>query len=158
MSRGSATYEEEPGYWQNFFKPWYASYKESAYRVGMVHKVHLRHPEFESHDLGFHNKALTQRRGKARLYQNPFTIEYPRECCKVLSKYYDCRMGHGVHDITEDVPQCNGHKAEIFEDCPHWVLENMALKKRFFARAKTIDNETYRQAMVVSDYVKQDAK
>jgi len=38
------------------------------------------------------------------------------------------------------------------EVCPDHVLEGLREKKKWFARAETIDNETYRRAMQVSDY------
>ena len=71
-----------------------------------------------------------------------------------MYKYYECRKDKGVHSIVDDVPQCNSKKEAIFEDCPHWVLENIALKKRFYKRAEAIDTETYRRAMEISDYTK----
>ena len=46
----------------------------------------------------------------------------------------------------------NDKKAAVFEDCPHWVLENLAYKKKFFKRAEMIDRITYERAMEVSDY------
>ena len=38
------------------------------------------------------------------------------------------------------------------EVCPDHVLEGLREKKKWFARAETIDNETYRRAMQVSDF------
>ena len=40
----------------------------------------------------------------------------------------------------------------IMEVCPDHVLEGLREKKKWFARAEVIDNETYRRAMQVSDY------
>lgn len=81
-------------------------------------------------------------------------MPYPRECAKLVSKYYECRRDFNAFSLTEDVPQCSGSKAHVFEGCPHWVLENLALKRKFFKRAEQIDFETYKRAMVVSDYNK----
>ena len=40
----------------------------------------------------------------------------------------------------------------IMEICPDHVLEGLREKKKWFARAEVIDNETYRRAMQVGDY------
>ena len=40
----------------------------------------------------------------------------------------------------------------IMEVCPDHVLEGLREKKKWYARAETIDNETYRRAMQVSEY------
>ena len=38
------------------------------------------------------------------------------------------------------------------EVCPEHVLEGLREKKKWYARAEVIDNETYKRAMTVSDY------
>merc|ERR1719272_2802072 len=38
------------------------------------------------------------------------------------------------------------------EVCPEHVLEGPREKKKWFLRAESIDNETYKRAMEVSDY------
>ncbi len=38
------------------------------------------------------------------------------------------------------------------EICPDHILDGLKEKKKWFARAEVIDNETYRRAMQVSDY------
>jgi hypothetical protein len=40
------------------------------------------------------------------------------------------------------------------EVCPEHVLEGLREKKKWYMRAKLIDNDTYRRAMEVSDYNK----
>jgi hypothetical protein len=40
------------------------------------------------------------------------------------------------------------------EVCPDHVLEGLKEKKKWYLRAETIDNETYKRAMVVGDYNK----
>ena len=40
----------------------------------------------------------------------------------------------------------------IMEVCPDHILEGLREKKKWYARAEVIDNETYRRAMQVSDY------
>jgi|Transcript_15933 hypothetical protein len=91
-------------------------------------------------------------RERSRLYLPPEGMKYPRECAKFVSRYMDCRSDNGERGLTNPVPACDSRKAEIFEQCPHWVLENMKLKKKVFKRYEEIDNETYRRAMEISDY------
>ena len=43
-------------------------------------------------------------------------------------------------------------KLSIMEVCPDHILEGLKEKKKWFARAETIDNETYKRAMKVGDY------
>lgn len=86
------------------------------------------------------------------MYLPPYAMNYPRECAKFVRKYSDCRKDHEEYGYTKPVPACDSRKAEIFEQCPHWVLENMKLKKKVFKRYEDIDNETYRRVMEVSDY------
>ena len=40
------------------------------------------------------------------------------------------------------------------EVCPDHVLEGLREKKKWYARAEVIDNQTYKRAMTVSDYNK----
>ena len=152
--RGSSIFEEEPSYWGNSFKFWYSRYQNSHYRVGMVHRSHFGRPDFEEHNISYDVPFGSKNRRKSRVYNSPYTVNYPRECNKQLYKYRECRKEQGVFSIVDDVPQCNDKKEAIFNDCPHWVLENLALKKRFYKRAELIDTETYQRAMEVSDYNK----
>mmetsp|Transcript_4442 Transcript_4442/g.6704 ORF Transcript_4442/g.6704 Transcript_4442/m.6704 type:complete len:154 (+) Transcript_4442:26-487(+) len=147
-------WESEPSYSENNFKFWYTNYKDSKFRQGMVRREHFDHPEVDSHDFSHETKAPSQFRKHARLYKQPYDVPYPRECSKQISKLAFCKHNYNVYSPADDVPQCNHWKNLIFEDCPHWVLENLALKKRFAKRAESIDNLTYRRAMEVSDYNK----
>lgn len=144
--------EPEPSYWDNSFKLWWNTYKDSKFRQGMVHYSHFTRPELDTHDLSHATKAPSQHRQSARLYCHPYDMPYPRECAKSVDKLVRCKWDYSVHSIADDAPQCNNAKYEVFDQCPHWVLENLALKKRFYKRAETIDRLTYRRAMEVSDY------
>jgi hypothetical protein len=151
MPRG--VFDKEPEYWDNAFKLNYASYQPSKIRLGTIHKSHIT-PELDSHDLKFDTKMPSTKKGKSRIYAQPFGLPYPRECGKPVSKYFGCRRAYGVYSPVDDVPQCSSFKEAVFDQCPHWVLENLALKRRFYRRAEQIDNETYQRAMQVSDYNK----
>ena len=69
----------------------------------------------------------------------------PRGCQREISKYQKCKETNGA-------PQCHNAKLSIMEVCPNHVLEGLREKKKWYLRAETIDNETYRRAMQVSDY------
>ena len=145
---------EEPNYWDNAFKLWHTHYKPSKIRQGMAHATHFGRPEIDSHDLGYETKAPSQHRGESRLYRDPHVMPYPRECAKEIDKYRRCRWDFKVYSYADDAPQCNDLKDMLFDACPHWVLENLALKKRLAKRYELVDNITYRRAMEVSDYNK----
>ena len=143
---------QEPSYWTTAFRPFFTSYSESDYRTAPIDRSHYI-DEIDDHD--FRDETRLSIRMGARLYKAPYTINYPRECAKFIDKYYACRKELGIYSIVEDSPaQCNSKKAAIFEECPHWVIENMAAKRKFYKRAEMIDNLTYQRAMEVSDYNK----
>jgi hypothetical protein len=144
---------QETSYWGSL-KLWFGSYKDSDYRQGRIEREHYM-DEIESHDFVVENSVMSNRFG-TRLYKDPSQgIPFPRECAKFVGRYYDCRRDFGVHSIADQAPQeCTGKKAEMFDECPHWVLENLAAKRKFYKRAEEIDRLTYMRAMEVSDYNK----
>ena len=108
--------------------------------------------DIDDYNLLVEESRMSDKR-TARLYAQPYGMRYPRECGKFVSKLYQCRESCGVFSIADDTPaECNKIKAEIFEECPHWVIENIAFKKKFYRRAEKIDKLTYERAMRVSDY------
>ena len=145
--------QEEPSYWSNAFKPWFGWYKETDYRSGSIKREHYM-DDIDDHDFPLENSNMQYKMG-SRIYKEPFGMIYPRECAKFVGKYFDCRKEYGIYSIVDDAPpQCNGKKAAIFEECPHWVIENMAAKRKFYKRAEHIDRLTYQRAMEVSDFNK----
>jgi hypothetical protein len=71
--------------------------------------------------------------------------EMPRGCAREVRKYKMC--------AAENSPEkCFNEKISIMEVCPDHVLSGMRERKKWYLRAKTIDNSTYRRAMSVSDY------
>ena len=71
----------------------------------------------------------------------------PRGCFKEIRKYQLCAA-------KKDSEQCLSDKISIMEVCPDHILEGLKEKKKWYLRAETIDNETYKRAMVVGDYNK----
>jgi hypothetical protein len=138
----------------NRFKLWYTSYSDTDTRVGVHDRLHFSN-DIDDQDFEIENSLMSNRMG-ARLYSNPSEWGlYPRECAKLVGRYFDCRDEHGVVSVADDAPsQCNGQKAVLFDGCPHWVLQNLAFKKKFMKRAELIDKLTYDRAMQVSDFNK----
>ena len=143
---------QDQGYWSSAFKLWDTHYENNQWRKGLYDKKHFL-GEVDNHDNPSENSALSNH-ANSRRYLDPFEgIPYPRECAKVVGRYFECRVNHGVISPADSAPaQCNDKKAAVFEDCPHWVLENLAYKRKFFKRAEIIDRLTYERAMEVSDY------
>jgi hypothetical protein len=69
----------------------------------------------------------------------------PRGCVKEIKKYQQCAN-------AKSQEACINDKISIMEVCPDHVLEGLREKKKWYLRAESIDNETYRRAMEVSDY------
>jgi len=69
----------------------------------------------------------------------------PRGCYKEIRKYQIC-------EAAKSSAECINDKISIMEVCPEHVLEGLREKKKWFLRAESIDNETYKRAMEVSDY------
>mmetsp|Transcript_36706 Transcript_36706/g.41787 ORF Transcript_36706/g.41787 Transcript_36706/m.41787 type:complete len:213 (+) Transcript_36706:57-695(+) len=72
-------------------------------------------------------------------------IRYPRACIREMRKFESCERKNGA-------ASCDAQKENIVAICPNWALDNMKDKKKWVARAESIDNATYRRAMEVSDY------
>lgn len=145
---------QDQSYWSSAFKLTESMYGRNDWRNGPVSR-RFTNSTIDTHDFVKEFSTMSSR-GYARILKNPQDgIEYPRECAKHVMRYYDCRNELGVTSIVDPSPlQCNNNKAKIFEECPHWVIENMAYKRKYFKRAEEIDRLTYQRAMEVSDYNK----
>lgn len=71
--------------------------------------------------------------------------QLPRGCLKEVRKYQMCAE-------KENKDACIAEKISIMEVCPEHSLEGLKEKKKWYLRAESIDNETYKRAMTVSDY------
>lgn len=71
----------------------------------------------------------------------------PKGCYREIRKYQACSASQGKE-------ACLNEKISIMEVCPDHVLEGLREKRKWMLRAETIDNETYKRAMTVSDYNK----
>lgn len=70
----------------------------------------------------------------------------PKGCNREIIKYAQCR--------EEEKGNCMEQKINIVEICPKYVLEQLRETKKVMMKATVIDNQTYRNAMQVSDYNK----
>ena len=73
--------------------------------------------------------------------------EIPRGCYREIRKYQSCAGDKGAAN-------CANEKISIMEVCPDHVLEGLRERRKWFLRAETIDNQTYKRAMTVSDFNK----
>lgn len=71
----------------------------------------------------------------------------PKGCYREIRKYQACAASAGKD-------ACFNDKLSIMEVCPDHVLEGLREKRKWYLRAETIDNQTYKRAMQVSEYNK----
>ena len=71
----------------------------------------------------------------------------PKGCLREIRRFQAC-----ASDSSQNASACQDKKLSIMEVCPNHILEGLAEKKKWYARAEVIDNETYRRAMEVSDF------
>lgn len=113
------------------------------------------HRHYQAHDDWYpdrKNKTLGTRAGGFNnpnrqaskfLTLQPHTI--PRGCYREIKKYQHCAA-------EKNKERCLNEKVSIMEVCPDHILEGLREKRKWFLRAESIDNQTYKRAMRVSDY------
>ena len=114
------------------------------------------HKQYQAHDDWVPDrkaKTLGTRQGghcnpimKNSKFMTLVPNQIPRGCYREIRKFQACTSANGAAEV------CEGQKLSIMEVCPDHILEGLREKKKWFARAEVIDNETYRRAMQVSDY------
>lgn len=115
------------------------------------------HRHYQTHDEWYpdrKNKSLGFKQGGFcdRTMRNPKYItlkrdQAPRGCAKEIRKYHLCKEKNGSE-------ACFNDKISIMEVCPEHILSSLREQKKWYLRAKAIDNQTYRRGMTVSDYNK----
>ncbi|CAI2376796.1 unnamed protein product [Moneuplotes crassus] len=115
------------------------------------------HRHYQSHDEWYpdrKNKSLGFKQGGFMdpTARNPkgltFVREnFPRGCVREIRKYHHCKENN-------EKGECFNQKISIMEVCPDHILEAMREQKKWYLRAKSIDNQTYRRAMTISDFNK----
>jgi len=113
------------------------------------------HRHYQAHDDWYpdtKNRTLGHKAGgecspnmKNSKYMTLVPNFIPRGCYKEIRKYQLCTE-------KSDKEACVQDKISIMEVCPDHILEGLREKKKHYLRAESIDNETYKRAMVVGDY------
>jgi hypothetical protein len=71
----------------------------------------------------------------------------PKGCYREIQKYQSCTAENSKGE-------CVNQKISIMEVCPQHVLEGLRERRKWWLRAESIDNVTYKRAMEVSEYNK----
>ena len=138
--------------------PWYLGsvpqfnwlYGSLDYSFDKYHKQYQAHddwvPDRKAKTLGTRQGGHCQPVMKNSKFMTLIPNMIPRGCFREIRKFQACQSS------GKDAKTCHAQKLSIMEVCPDHVLELLREKKKWFARAEVIDNETYRRAMQVSDY------
>jgi len=136
----------------------FGQYPQHSWLYGNLdYSYNKYHRHYQAHDEWYpdrKNKSLGFKQGgyMDKTLRNPksltFTAEaIPRGCAREVRKYHQCKE-------NPENGECFNQKISIMEVCPDHILEAFREKKKWYLRAKSIDNQTYRRAMAVSDYNK----
>lgn len=127
-------------------------YGNLDYSYNKYHRHYQAHddwyPDRKNKSLGFKQGGYCQPTGIHTKYMTLVPDYIPRGCNKEIRKYQQCLSGNS------DKESCFNDKLSIMEVCPDHVLEGLKEKKKWYQRAKAIDNQTYKRAMTVSSYNK----
>ncbi len=137
---------------------YFGQYPHMSWLYGSLdYSYNKYHRHYQSHDEWYpdrKNKSLGFKQGghmdpTARIPKGMTFIHdhYPRGCVREIRKYHHCKENNPTGE-------CHNQKISIMEVCPDHILDSMREKKKWYLRAKSIDNQTYRRAMSVSDYNK----
>ena len=125
-------------------------YGSLDYSFQKYHKHYQAHddwvPDRKGRTLGTRQGGQCNPIMKNSKYMTLTHSQIPRGCYREIRKFQACNQEKGSSEA------CMPQKMSIMEVCPDHVLEGLREKKKWVARAETIDNETYRRAMQVSDY------
>lgn len=105
------------------------------------------YPDRKNKSLGFKNGGFcdpTLRHSVGLVFRRR---EIPRGCMKEVIRYQDCAK-------NSDGAECLNEKISIMEVCPEHILFEFKQRKKWYLRAKVIDNQTYKRAMQISDFNK----
>lgn len=139
--------------------PWYFQtvpqeswlYGNIDYNMNKFHKHYQKHddwyPDRKNKSLGFREGGDCDPLRRNSIGMTISHIEPPRGCTREIQKFKRCEGVKGAD-------QCQNEKVSIMEVCPDHVLQGLRERRKWFLRAKSIDNATYKRAMRVSDYNK----
>lgn len=149
-------YDYQPGR-LTLMPSFFGTYAATSWLYGNLdYSYNKYHRHYQSHDEWYpdrKNKSLGFKNGGYcdPSLRNPIGLQIsntliPRGCAKEIRKYHQCKEKEGE--------KCYDQKISVMEVCPTHVLEDLRERKKWYLRAKAIDNQTYRRAMSVSDYNK----
>ena len=126
-------------------------YGNLDYSYRKYHRHYQAHdewyPDRKNKSLGFKNGGFCDPTARNPKYMSLQYEEAPRGCAREMRKYHKCRE-------NSQTGECLNEKISVMEVCPDHVLEGFRERKKWYLRAKSIDNQTYRRAMTISDYNK----
>jgi hypothetical protein len=105
------------------------------------------YPDRKNKSLGFKEGGFCDRSMRNPKFLTLKQQTAPRGCLKELRKYHMCEESQGAD-------KCFNDKISVMEVCPDHALAGLRERKKWYLRAKAIDNQTYRRAMTVGDYNK----
>jgi hypothetical protein len=127
------------------------TYGNLDYSFNKHHRLYQSHddwyPDRKGKTLGAKNGSFNSPLLKDSKYMTLKPNFIPRGCTKEIRKYQICAHEKGAE-------ACFADKISIMEVCPDHVLEALREKKKWYMRAELIDNDTYKRAMIVSDFNK----
>lgn len=119
-------------------------YGNLDYSFNKYHRHYQAHddwlPDRKNKTLGHKNGSMINPNMKQSKFMTLQPQFIPKGCYREIRKY------HAEKTIEA--------KISIMEVCPDHVLEGLREKRKWYLRAQTIDNQTYKRAMTVSDYNK----
>lgn len=125
-------------------------YGNLDYSLNKTHRHYQAHddwyPDRKAKTLGHKQGSMCQPNLKTSKYMTLAPSMIPRGCQREIKKYQICEAG------AKNKEECLNDKISIMEVCPDFILEELREKKKWYLRAESIDNETYKRAMQVSDY------
>jgi hypothetical protein len=115
------------------------------------HRLYQSHdewyPDRKNKTLGMQNGGMAGINLKESKFMTLQPSQIPRGCVREIKKYQTCSKNKGKDE-------CMNERISIMEVCPEHVLEGLRERRKWYLRAETIDNATYKRAMTVSDYNK----
>lgn len=126
-------------------------YGHLDYSFDKYHRHYQAHddwyPDRKNKSLGFKNGGFCDPSKRNMKYMGLQRDIAPRGCAKEIRKYHLCKENNPAQE-------CFNEKISVMEVCPDHALVGMREQKKWYLRAKVIDNQTYRRAMTVSEYNK----
>ena len=127
----------------------YWTYGNLDYSLKKHHRLYQAHddwyPDRKAKTLGSQGGGQGTKHGRDSTFMVLQPVSIPRGCYREIRQYHLC-------NDKANPEACFQEKINIMEVCPDHVLEGLREKKKHMLRAESIDNETYKRAMTVSDF------